>query len=261
MRLTVGEITEVLGMTNETIRYYVREGLVKPTKNPYNNYWEYSSEDVLVISDILFYRYLGISLKNIKRILDGLDLYEIGDIIDETKLEVLQKINELNVCLSNLIDWRNEYDVELEGIGKFIKTVMPTSLRLGKTLSEEEHIAHYLKGKIKIEQEDWCYVSLSFFCDIKKNPDVMYKYISLNKTSKTTENNLKHELIEEPAQICLSTQVYASDNIHDMIDPLINYANENNIKITGEIYGRERTNYYINGVRNCIYSVYAPIEK
>lgn len=32
MRLTVGEISKVLGLTTENIRYYVREGLIKPEK-------------------------------------------------------------------------------------------------------------------------------------------------------------------------------------------------------------------------------------
>ena len=39
MRMTVGEISKVLGMTTENIRYYVREGLIKPEKNKDNNYW------------------------------------------------------------------------------------------------------------------------------------------------------------------------------------------------------------------------------
>ena len=46
MRLTVGEISKVLGLPSESIRYYVREGLIRPEKNTENNYWEYSSEDL-----------------------------------------------------------------------------------------------------------------------------------------------------------------------------------------------------------------------
>lgn len=32
MRLTVGEIAKVLGLPSESIRYYVREGLIQPAK-------------------------------------------------------------------------------------------------------------------------------------------------------------------------------------------------------------------------------------
>lgn len=259
MRLTVGEITEVLGITNETIRYYVREGLIKPEKNPENNYWEYSSEDVLVISDILFYRYLGISLNNIKRIVHGLPLPEIGKVIDETEQEVRAKIEEYTICLENLKKWKSHYEEELEGIGKFRMSYMPASLRIGRELSSEEHIANYLRGNIQIEKEDWRFVSLSFFCDLKKEPEVMYKYISLNKTAKTFEKNLEHELVEEPSEYCLSTQVYFSDNIQEMVGPLLKYAEDNAIELSGKIYGRERTNYYVDNERRCLYSLYAPV--
>lgn len=259
MRLTVGEITEVLGITNETIRYYVREGLIKPEKNPENNYWEYSSEDVLLISDVLFYRYLGISLNNIKRIVDGLPLNDIGEVIDETEKEVREKIEAYTTCLENLKKWKSLYEEELAGIGKFKMTYMPASLRIGKELSSEEHLAHYLKGRIQIEKEDWRFVSLSFFLDLNIEPQVIYKYISLNKTAKTSQKNMEHELVEEPSEYCLSTKVHFSDNIWEMVSPMLEYAKENGIALSGEIYGRERTNYYINRERKCIYALYAPV--
>ena len=60
MLLTVGEVAEVLGLTSENIRYYVKEGLIKPARNTENNYRQYSSNDVLLISDIIFYRNMRI---------------------------------------------------------------------------------------------------------------------------------------------------------------------------------------------------------
>ena len=94
MRMTVGEISKVLGMTTENIRYYVREGLINPEKNKDNNYWEYSSEDVLYISDILFYRSMGISIDNIRKIFSGRPLESIGEVIDDTISELIGKIKE-----------------------------------------------------------------------------------------------------------------------------------------------------------------------
>ena len=37
MKLTVGEISKVLGISNENIRYYVRTGLLNPEQNVENN--------------------------------------------------------------------------------------------------------------------------------------------------------------------------------------------------------------------------------
>jgi DNA-binding transcriptional MerR regulator len=63
MYLTVGEISKVLGISTEMIRFYVREGIITPRQNEENGYWEYSSSDVMVLSDILFYRDLDLPLR------------------------------------------------------------------------------------------------------------------------------------------------------------------------------------------------------
>ncbi|MEG2013331.1 MAG: MerR family transcriptional regulator, partial [Anaerovoracaceae bacterium] len=69
MFLTVGEISKALGMSAEAIRYYVKEGLITPTRNAENNYWEYSSDDLMRLTDILFYRSMDLTLRDIKQIM------------------------------------------------------------------------------------------------------------------------------------------------------------------------------------------------
>ncbi len=59
----------------------------------------------------------------------------------------------------------------------------------------------------------------------------------------------------------LITEVHYSDDVHDMIDPLLAYAEKNSIRLTGAFYGREDTNYFVNGERKGLYKVYAPILK
>ena len=56
MRLTVGEISKVLGLPSESIRYYVREGLIRPEKNTENNYWEYSSSTIYFMVYEFYFR-------------------------------------------------------------------------------------------------------------------------------------------------------------------------------------------------------------
>ncbi|MGF6375877.1 DNA-binding transcriptional MerR regulator [Clostridiales Family XIII bacterium PM5-7] len=76
MYLTVGEISKTLGISTEAIRYYVQEGLISPVKNEGNSYWEYSSDDLMKLTDILFYRSMNLTMKEIKTILGGLPLEE-----------------------------------------------------------------------------------------------------------------------------------------------------------------------------------------
>ena len=77
MYLSVGEISKILGISTETIRHYVQEGIITPHKNTANNYWEYSSDDFIRLTDVLFYRSMGLSVKEIKTIMGGVPPREL----------------------------------------------------------------------------------------------------------------------------------------------------------------------------------------
>lgn len=260
MYLTVGEISKVLGISTEMIRFYVREGIITPRQNKENNYWEYSSADVMYLSDILFYRDLELPLKDIKRIFDGLEVEQIGEIIKEREHDAIENIKKYQNILSKLQEWEEWYNDEMELIGKYKIGKMPSELRKAGYFDEDDHIAIYLKSGLKINREDWINVSLSFYCNIFDDEIKMKRYLSVNKNRETEQSNLGNDIIEESADRCIYTQVHYSDDILTMIDPLIKYAKENGYELTGEIYGRENTNYFVDGKRLGLYRIYAPIK-
>jgi len=260
MYLTVGEISKILGISTEMIRFYVREGIITPRQNEENGYWEYSSSDVMVLSDILFYRDLDLPLKDIKRIFDGLGVEQIGDIIRERKAETVKTIKKYQDILEKIQVWEDCYRDELSLIGKFRVGKMPSELRTVGYLDENDHIALYLKNGIKINREDWIYASLSFYCNIYDKEIRMKRYLSVNKTRETEKHNMGKDVVEESASNCIYTQVHYSDNVLDMINPLVEYARKEGYELTGDIYGRENTNYFIDGKRLGLYRVYAPFK-
>ena len=260
MYLTVGEISKVLGITTEMIRFYVREGIITPRQNEENNYWEYSSTDVMYLSDILFYRDLELPLKDIKRIFDGLKVEEIGEIIKERKKDALDNIQKYQKIFNKLQEWEEWYSDEMDLIGKYKIGEMPSELRKAGYFDEEDHIAIYLKSGLKIKREDWIYVSLSFYCNIFDDEIKMKRYLSVNKTRETVQSNLGNDVIEESADRCICTQVHYSEDILTMVTPLIEYAKDHGYALTGEIYGRENTNYFTDGKRLGLYRIYAPIK-
>jgi DNA-binding transcriptional MerR regulator len=214
----------------------------------------------MYLSDILFYRNLDLPLKDIKRIFDGLEVEKIGDIIEERKKDAIESIRKYQRILENIEEWEAAYKDELDLIGKYMIGNMPSELRKEGFYDEHENIATYMKSGLKINKEDWINVSLSFYCNLYDQEITMKKYLSVNKTSQTKMNNVGQDIIEEHAEHCIYTQVRYSDHVLDMINPLVVYAKENGYELTGEIYGRENTNYYEKGQRLALYRLYAPIK-
>ena len=258
--LTVGEIAKVLDISTEMIRFYVREGIITPKKNEQNNYWEYSSTDVMMLSDILFYRDQELTLKDIRSIFEGLEVEKIGDIIKERKAEAQENIDRYQRILKNLDDWQENYEDELSLLGKFRICAMPPTLRNAGFFDEESHLAHYLGEGMNFTKEQWRDVSLSFYCNIYEEPDKVCRYLSINKPAHILDEALHKDVIEESAEKCICTQVKYSDDFMDMIRPTIEYAAANGYELLGDIIGWENTNYYVQGERMALYRIYAPIK-
>lgn len=85
----IGEIADFFQIPASTLRYWEESGLIAPGKNRENNYREYSVSDLMTISDIMFYKNLGLPLKQIRR-MDETDTTGQRHLL-EGKIEVLEQ--------------------------------------------------------------------------------------------------------------------------------------------------------------------------
>lgn len=260
MRLTVGEISKVLGISPETIRHYVNEEIITPKQDKDNSYWYYSSDDVLRITDILFYRSMGLTIKQIKMIMDNLPLHQISDVISIRRGELINEIKESLDQLYTLQQWDLQYKKEIDSIGEFSVGIMPTEYKYPGFIEDKEHLVDYLKEGFDLEREDWGDVSFSFYVNTVLDPIEIRRYLGVDKRVKLKlgEKIINHE--EYKAEKSISTEVFDSDNILDLINPIISYATKNGYELTGEFYGHENTNYFIKNKRCALYRVYGIIK-
>jgi Predicted transcriptional regulators len=259
MLLTVGEISKALGMSTETIRYYVDEGLITPTQNEKNGYWEYSSDDLIRLTDILFYRSMNLNVKEIKTIMDGLPLEKLGDVMDEAKSNLIKEIRDYTEALWSLNDWSERYKEETSLVGNYVIGDMPPGFRRYGSFEEPVHMAKYIEECFDLDKEDWGDVSISFYYNLNDEAPKLQRYLSIENQKKISPSNTNEKSIEERAEHCLITEVHYDNDVMKMLQPVIDYAKEKGYKLSGEFYGRENTNYFVNGKRLGLYCVYAPM--
>ena len=91
------ELEQELGLTKHTIRYYEKEGFVKPQKDE-NGYRSYSKEDVQVLHLVKFLRNLNISIDDVKGIMNGQlsfdECLKVNDINLEHQIEGLKEVHD-----------------------------------------------------------------------------------------------------------------------------------------------------------------------
>lgn len=110
--LTIGKVAERSQVTADSIRYYEREGLIKPARKSESGYRLYTEEAIRRIEFIKQAQQCGFSLADIRELLELRstdkaccdDIYRVSV---EKKLQLEQKIKALNAmsqALSRLID-------------------------------------------------------------------------------------------------------------------------------------------------------------
>lgn len=90
-RYTVKQLARLAGVTNRTLHYYDQIGLLRPASYGDNGYRYYDEEAVLRLQQIMFYRDVGISLDQIKAILDRPD-FDLLQALEGHRRALLERI-------------------------------------------------------------------------------------------------------------------------------------------------------------------------
>jgi len=118
MAYTVKNLSELSGVTVRTLHFYEEIGLLKPAYYGSNGYRYYEEKELLQLQQILFFKELGFSLKQIRKVLGRSDFDKLAALYSHRQ------------ALSR--DW--------ERIGRLIETI-------DKTIK-------HLKGQQKMKEED-----------------------------------------------------------------------------------------------------------
>lgn len=97
--MKINEVAKLTGITVRTLHYYDEIGLLKPSVVTEVGYRIYEKEDLEVLQQILFFRELDFSLKDIKDIMTNLN-YDKNEALKRHKEMLLEKKKHLE----NLID-------------------------------------------------------------------------------------------------------------------------------------------------------------
>jgi len=98
--MKVSELAKAARVKPDTVRFYTREGLLNPTRNPDNNYQQYDAEDLRRLRFARKARQLGFSLPEIRSILDQADEHHspcpmVREVFEDRLAQVEKEIEQL----------------------------------------------------------------------------------------------------------------------------------------------------------------------
>jgi DNA-binding transcriptional MerR regulator len=131
--LTVSQLAKQLNISADTVRHYVRSGLINPERDPDNGYKRFHSEDIKQLRFILQAKSLGFSLSDIQTIMDQASHGEspcpqVRTIMEARLKETAEKIKAMQSTYTQMQDamqrWQSQPDCTPTG----------------------EHICHLIEG-------------------------------------------------------------------------------------------------------------------
>ena len=91
---TVKQLSRIAGITRRTLHYYDQIDLLKPSRLGGNGYRYYGEEALLRLQQILFYRELGMPLRDIRKIMERPG-FDVLSALESHRAELLRRIRQL----------------------------------------------------------------------------------------------------------------------------------------------------------------------
>ena len=241
---SIGEMSKLQNISVQTLRYYDKIGLLKPSYiDEKSRYRYYSAKHFVILNSIKQCKAMGLSLDEIKELIKNYTSFDsILNIISKQKEMIDTKIKELNTVKNNIgfLEKRIKNSLE-EGINDvFIKHNQERKfIKYNNTKRYTEEFEINL-SEILVSMEQKYSSSnreLAFavsYEDIKKYDELIYNNMLINAFECVTNND---NLITLPKGEYITLNF--DDDYNDTskyYKSLIEYIDRNNIEVRGDFY-------------------------
>ena len=117
----IGDVSRMVGIAPETIRYYERKNVLRPSKNDGNGYRMYSMEDVCTLTKIRCFMKYGFSIEEAERLVHSVDaqsasysMFRMEDMLQkkiDEQLKLYQSLQKRVYYLQSVMNQQGNYSV------------------------------------------------------------------------------------------------------------------------------------------------------
>ncbi len=230
----IGEFSKMSKTTIKALRYYEKEGLLKPTFiDPNTSYRYYESSQLVDVSKIIHLRQAGLSIKDIKKVLDGYDMVEI---LENRKKEIEKNLENYNIELSKinyLLEGKNmQNEIFIKEIPSYIiyyrDGVISDFSKISEFVLQSGAECSKANPDLKCVIPDYCYIS--YLDGEYKEKDIKIRYAqAVEKIGNETEN-VKFIKSEPITAVCIYHKG-SYENLRDSYNTILKYIKDNGYEI------------------------------
>ena len=244
----IGDFSNMSKTTIKALRYYEKEGLLKPVYVDLNTgYRYYETSQLVEISKIISLRQIGLSIKDIKNIIDG---YDMENILNKRKKEIEDNLTIFNTQLSKINYLLEENNMKNEIFIKEIPSyiiyyrdgIISDFSKISEFVLQSGTECAKVNPNLKCVTPNYCYIS--YLDGEYKEKDIKIRYAEAVEKFGNETNQLKFMKADAITAVCIYHKG-SYENLRDSYNTILKYIEDNNYEIIDNV--RE---CYIDGCWN-----------
>lgn len=118
MRYKIGDVSKILGISPDLLRYYEKKGVVRPVKDKHNDYRYYDAWDINILSDCLWFKNFGFSIEQIADIVRIPSAEELSALFLDKEEALRETIRRCQLLLRRSEEYRADIAKASEKLGR-----------------------------------------------------------------------------------------------------------------------------------------------
>jgi DNA-binding transcriptional MerR regulator len=110
LKYKIGDVSKILGISPDLVRYYEKKGVVSPVKDESNDYRYYGTRDTNFLIDCLFYKNFGFSIEETAELVRSCSMEEITRRFRQSEEVLEETIRREQLLLRRSREYRASVD-------------------------------------------------------------------------------------------------------------------------------------------------------
>lgn len=119
MEYSIGEVSCILNLSKDMVRYYEKQGAIRASRNPENNYRTYETMEVFWLLEALHYKSWGIPISEIAEIRKNRYDHNTGTFLSRKIEELKDEISYKYLLKGRLENIRDQFPLARINVGNF----------------------------------------------------------------------------------------------------------------------------------------------
>ena len=230
----IGDFSSMSKTTIKTLRYYEKEGLLKPVYVDLNTgYRYYETSQLMEISKIISLRQIGLSIKDIKNILNG---YNMVEILNKRKKELEDDLVLFNMELSKINYLLEEDNMKNEIFIKEIPSyviyycdgIISDFSKIPEFVLQAGEECAKVNPNLKCITPDYCYIS--YLDGEYKEKDIKIRYGQAVENVGKETDKIKFKMMDAITAVCIYHKG-AYDNLRDSYNIILKFIEDNGYEV------------------------------